>query len=217
MMSLFLVILSAVTLISFRRIIDSLIKDDCRKRELLISVIIATLHSVVMSLVSLLIIFKNMYYVEYPALVFSAGYFICDSLSTLLYLKMNRNNMISLIHHVVGLSMITSRLMYPEGMPVWIGVYLSLTEITMPTLNLQWFIETYCDKKKCATVYRNLFRFNLLLYAFIRIGICDYAFIVSVYHGYVLSIINYFPLVFFNSLWFYQLIEKYRGVEQEMF
>ena len=218
LMNFKLIIMVIGLFMGLRKILDLVIKRNIQKRNLFISVLIATIHSFAISCISMYVLLTNKQSImEQPAFAFSAGYFIYDGIGTYLYLNRNRNNLISMIHHLVALAIIGSRSMYPELMPFWIGICFLLTELTMPTLNLQWIIETYYENHKTMVLYKNLFRFNMLLYMIVRIGICYYGFICSVYYKYILCIVNFFPLVIFNTLWFYQLVKKYLGIGIEIF
>jgi hypothetical protein len=194
------------------KILRLIVTKNIIKRELFMSILISTFHATVVGLMSAVSIYFNNYNImEQFIPLFSTGYFMHDLCTIYFHLKINKQNIALILHHIGSIAIIMLREYQDDILPLWICANFTLTELTMPTLNAQWIIETYYKK-----TYKNLFRFNLLLYFMIRIVLCYYTYYYIIYYNYRASAILFSPFILLNSVWIVKMFQKYKKVVEYM-
>lgn len=200
-----------------RCIVAKFLKYDLRKRAILITVLLGIFHSFISGFAALYMITTQDFSRIIMLSAFTISYFICDFLQLTFLCESNFNNKVAMIHHVCGIICIALGLVYPKQMPIDLGIYIVASELTMPTINLQWIIDTYGNKKKYATSYNRLSTFNIFLYFLIRISLCYWAFYMMICRRVSMQIVCTSPFVLLNTIWFAMLIRKYRRSSGEIF
>lgn len=156
------------------------------------------------------------------ALIFSTSYFIYDLLNTLFTLPMNIANLSSIIHHAVVICFFSRAIpVYPyfymsvyDIQLLYIAVSVLLAELTMPTLNLQWLLDTYFNENTKIKKFSNfLAGFNILLYFVFRVLYANFLlFWIIIPSGILTNVILVgitATLYALNHIWFYKIMMKY--------
>lgn len=182
-----------------------------KKHDYLLSVLIATLHSVLASLYAV-------YYTFCPhginielCISMSVGYFIYDFIYILTQLKLNTHNIISSIHHVVTGSLLFYTLCDLKIIDIAISGI--MTELTMPLINLQWIIDTYWGSQN--VIYKIVSFLNIIIYFLLRICLTTYTIIIYPNDAPSFCLYLGLLLIIFNYVWFYQIIKKYFKGDKE--
>jgi len=200
------------------------------KRSYALSLIVATFHSIISGVGSWMCIWLY-YNGSEPAqnemsiyfLIFSTSYFIYDILNTILTLPMNYANLSSIVHHIAVsiffFCAIPVNCIYMsryEAMSVNIAVIILGAELTMPTMNLQWIIDTYFvnrnDKiKKFSDILAGI---NIIVYFMFRILYSNFlVFWIIIPSGILTNVFLIgitMTLYLLNHIWFYKIVMKYR-------
>lgn len=208
--------LSFLLFLVLRCIVALLLNQTIKKRAILITVILGIFHSIICGFISFFMIMRQNYTPHHFLCGFTAAYFVCDLLQLIFLCESNNNNRFAMIHHICGIICIGMSLISPVSFPVDLGIYIVVSELTMPSINLQWIIDTYWGKQKYEGFYKLLLIFNLVVYFVYRILITYYGFLMMIQRRLVLQIISTIPFVVFNTVWFSMLIKKFKGSSLEI-
>lgn len=188
-----------------------MLNNPIKKRAILITVLLGIFHSIVSGIVAFYMIITHDYSAHYFLSGFSFAYFLCDILQMLFLCESSSNNRISIIHHVCGMTCIAMSLLFPVIVPIDLGIYVVVSELTMPGINVQWIIDTYWENQKHTRWYKLLAIYNLGVYLIYRIFVTYYGFWQMINRKFYIQSICTLPFVIFNTVWFSMLVRKFRG------
>lgn len=199
-----------------RFIVDAFLKLRIKKRAILITVLIAIVHSIISGLIAFYMMVSQDYSAHHFLCGFSAAYFLCDFIQIIFMCEPSSNNRFVVIHHICAQICIACSVMFPDMFPVDVGIYIVASELTMPSINLQWIIDTYCEKQKYEGFYKLLLIYNLVIYFIYRIVVTYYGFWQMIIRGLVVQSLCTVPFVIFNAVWFTMLVRKFKGSSIEV-